>query len=93
MTNYGSNTVSIIDTVTNKVVDANPTTTAVDAVAVRSNPNGVAVSADGTLVYVANGDDRISVIDTKTKTVVNTLQIDTRPKTMLTCWRCVLTAA
>ena len=79
VTNYGSNTVSIIDTVTNKVVDAKPATTAVDAVAVRANPNGVAVSADGTLrVTVANGDDRISVIDTKTKTVVNTIQIDTQ---------------
>ena len=75
--NYGSNTVSIIDTVTNKVIDAKPATTAVDAIAVRSNPNGVAVSVDGSLVYVANGDDRVSVIDAKTKTVVNTLQIDT----------------
>ena len=81
VTNYGSNTVSIIDTVTNKVVDANPATTAVDAIAVRSNPDGVAVSADGSLVYVANGDDRISVIDTKTKTVVNTLRIDTQSET------------
>ncbi len=83
VTNYGSNTVSIIDTVTNKVVDANPATTAVDAIAVRSNPDGVALSADGSLVYVANGDDRISVIDTKTKTVVNTLRIDTQSETNL----------
>ena len=81
VTNYGSNTVSIIDTVTNKVVDANPATTAVDAIAVRSNPDGVALSADGSLVYVANGDDRISVIDTKTKTVVSTLQVDTQTET------------
>ena len=81
VTNYGSNTVSIIDTVTNKVVDAKPATTAVDAIAVRSTPAGVAVSADGSVVYVANGDDRISVIDAKTKTVVNTLQIDTQTET------------
>jgi YVTN family beta-propeller protein/VCBS repeat-containing protein len=81
VTNFSSNSVSIIDTTTNKVVDANPATQAVDAIAVPSTPIGVAISKDGSLVYVANGNDRVSVIDTKTMKVVNTIQIDTAPDT------------
>ena len=82
VTNYGSNSVSIIDTTTNKLIDANPATpTTVDAIAVPSTPIGVALSKDGALLYVANGNDRISVIDTKTRAVINTIQIDTTPET------------
>ncbi|HZN78976.1 MAG TPA: beta-propeller fold lactonase family protein, partial [Mycobacterium sp.] len=82
VTNYGSNSVSIIDTATNKVVDANPATpSTVDAIAVPSTPVGVGLSKDGSLLYVANGTDRISVIDTKTRAVINTIQIDTAPET------------
>jgi YVTN family beta-propeller protein/VCBS repeat-containing protein len=81
VTNYGSNSVSIIDTATNKVVDANPATTTVDAIAVPSTPIGVALSKDGSLLYVANGNDRVSVIDTKTRAVISTVLIDTAPDT------------
>ena len=39
---------------------------------VASQPTGVAVSGDGTRVYVANGDDTVSVIDAASNTVVRT---------------------
>ena len=45
VTNYGSNTVSVIDTATNTVTAT---------VTVGTNPRGVAVSPDGKKVYVAN---------------------------------------
>ena len=32
---------------------------------------------DGSLLYVANGNDTVSVINTKTRALVTTLQIDT----------------
>ena len=69
VTNYGSNRVSIIDTVTNNVDGA--------AIPVGSTPVGVAVSADGSLLYVANGDDRSDLIDTRTRAVHSMVQIDT----------------
>ena len=48
ITNNGSDTVSVIDTATNTVVDT---------VAVGANPFGVAVHPDGNTVYVANNQD------------------------------------
>jgi YVTN family beta-propeller protein/VCBS repeat-containing protein len=48
---------------------------------VPSTPIGVALSKDGGLLYVANGNDRVSVIDTKTMKVVNTISIDSAPET------------
>jgi YVTN family beta-propeller protein len=60
--NGNSNTVSVIDTATNKVVAT---------VAVGSVPDGIAVTPDGKHVYVANASaDTVSVIDTATNTVV-----------------------
>ena len=63
--NSGPNTVSVIDTVSNKVVGT---------VQVGNDPHGVAVSPDGTHVYVANfrPDNTVSVIETVTNTVVAT---------------------
>src|SRR2546422_84433 len=56
ITNFNDNTVSVIDTDTNRVMATVP---------VGSFPNGVAGTPDGARVYVANqGDGTVSVIDT-----------------------------
>jgi YVTN family beta-propeller protein len=72
VTNTGSNTVSVINTATNKVEGS--------AITVGSKPAGVTFSTDGSVLYVANGNDTVSVIDAKTRTVLNTIQIDTAPE-------------
>ena len=53
---------SVIDTATNAVVGS--------PIAVGDAPFGVAVTPDGSRVYVANAGDDVSVIDTATNTVV-----------------------
>src|SRR5664279_4601844 len=64
ITNYDNNTVSVIDTATNKVTATVP---------VGIGPEGVAVTPDGKKVYVANNDSNsVSVIDTATNTVTAT---------------------
>jgi YVTN family beta-propeller protein len=64
VTNFGANSVSVIDTATNKVVATVP---------VGNSPNGVAVTPDGKHAYVTNGaDNTVSVIDTATNKVVGT---------------------
>lgn len=68
VTNYGSSSVSAINTVTNTVDGS--------AITVGSKPDGLALSRDGSVLYVANGNDTISVINTKTRAVVGTVQID-----------------
>ncbi|MFA7522924.1 MAG: YncE family protein [Halothiobacillaceae bacterium] len=71
ITNGGDNTVSVIDTATNAVTAT---------VAVGSQPDGVAVSPDGTRVYVANYiDGTVSVIDTATNAVVDTVTVGNGP--------------
>ena len=72
VTNYGSRTVSVIDTKAgsvnyNKVIKT---------ITVGANPNSVAVSPDGSLAYVANANDTVSVIDTRTNAVVRTITIN-----------------
>jgi len=60
-----SGTVSVIDTATNAVVATVP---------VGAYPRGVAVTPDGTRVYVANGvSNNVSVIDAATNAVVATV--------------------
>ena len=67
----GDNTVSVIDTATNTVVATIP---------VGNFPLGVAVTPDGTKVYVANfSDNTVSVIHTATNTVVKTIPVGTGP--------------
>jgi len=69
--NDGSATVSVIDTATNTVVAAIP---------VGLFPEGVAITPDGTRVYVPNlGFDTVSVIDTATNTVVATITVGGGP--------------
>ena len=71
ITNYGSNTVSVIDTATNNVIAT---------VAVGMILHGVAVTPDGTKVYVTNwGSNTVSVIDTATNTVTATVNVGNSP--------------
>ena len=50
---------------------------------VGTNPTGVAVSPDGTKVYVTNlNDDTVSVINTKTNTVTATVPVGSNPSTI-----------
>ena len=69
--NSGSNTVSLIDTATDKVMDT---------VAVGEYPFGVACSPDGTKVYVTNeGSSNVSVIDTATTNVTASVSVGNNP--------------
>ncbi|MGC9157329.1 MAG: YncE family protein, partial [Candidatus Micrarchaeia archaeon] len=55
VTNYGSDTVSVIDVSTNTIVNT---------ITVGSEPTGVAFNPSGTLAYVTNyGSNTVSVID------------------------------
>ena len=62
-------TLSTIDTATNTVTPG--------AITVGPSPSSVAVSADGSVAYVANGNDTVSVINTTTSAVVSTVRFDT----------------
>jgi YVTN family beta-propeller protein len=70
ITNFGDNTVSVIDTTTNTVVATIP---------VGRTPTGVAVTPDGSKVYVTNQDfsmgpaGTVSVISTAPNTVLTTI--------------------
>jgi YVTN family beta-propeller protein/VCBS repeat-containing protein len=66
VSNAGANSVSVINTAT----------AAVSSVAVGANPFGIALSPDGGLLYVANGPDTVSVVNTKSSTVMSTVTID-----------------
>ena len=67
----GSNTVSVIDTATNNVTAT---------VNVECGPIGVAVSPDGTKVYVTNAySNTVSVIDTATNNVTATVPVGSYP--------------
>src|ERR1700746_3239808 len=75
ITNALDNTVSVVSTATNTVTATIP---------VGVSPTGVAVSPDGSKVYVTNqGDDinpsTVSVIDTKTNTVTANVPVGVDP--------------
>jgi len=60
----------------NQVLAVTASTGAITVIPVGSEPNKMILSADGQHLYVANGDsDSISVIDTRTDTVVDTLSL------------------
>ncbi len=71
ITNGDSNSVSVIDTDTNKVTATIP---------VGSNPMGVAINPNGTKVYVVNANSNdISIIDTSTNKVTATVPVGSNP--------------
>ena len=70
--NSGSDTVSVIDTLTDTVIGS--------PIPVGSVPIGVAVAPDGSKVYVANSyADTVSVIDTSKKKVTATVLVGPNP--------------
>jgi YVTN family beta-propeller protein len=73
ISNFASNTVSVIDTATNTVVATVPV----------SFPFGVAVNPAGTFAYVTDASNTVSVIDTATNTVVATVQEAAHPLWLL----------
>ena len=69
--NLGSGDVSVIDTALNEVVASLP---------VGNDPDGIAISPDGTRAFVTNFlSDEVSVIDTTTHTVIDTVQVGSGP--------------
>jgi YVTN family beta-propeller protein len=69
--NLGANTVSVLDTGTRDVVETVP---------VGDNPDGVAVSPDGTRVYVTNFvSGTLTIIDAASNTVVTTIPVGDGP--------------
>jgi YVTN family beta-propeller protein len=74
--NEDSNNVSVINTKTNKVIATVP---------VGKEPNGVAVTPNGTKVYVVNSGDNyntpstVSVIDTATNKVITNVTVGSHP--------------
>jgi YVTN family beta-propeller protein len=83
--NFGSNSVSVIDTATNTVVPVPDG----EAIKVGVVPIGVAVTPDGARVYVVNVNfspvpppplGNVSVIDTATNTVVDTVVVGSGPR-------------
>jgi YVTN family beta-propeller protein len=65
--NYYDDTVSVIDTATNTVLDLN-------GIKVGEGPKAITITPDGERAYVANRSDHtVSVIDTATNSVVKTI--------------------
>ena len=81
VTNEQSNSVSVIDTATNAVTATIPTGPVCQGNngCSTSGPIGVAVSPDGSKVYVANAVGTVSVIDTATNTVTATIPVGSGP--------------
>lgn len=72
VTNSEADTVKVLDTSTNSVVDT---------IDVGKAPVGVAVAAGGELVYVANsGEDTVSIIDAETDAVEGTVEVGSQPR-------------
>ena len=70
--NFGSNSVSVIETATNTVVAT---------VAVGDRPQGVVITPKGDFAYVTNtASDNVSVIETATNTVVATVAVGDQPE-------------
>src|SRR5271167_2437248 len=71
--NHASNTVSVIDKATNMVTGS--------PIPVGGEPYGVAVSPDGSKVYVTiEGSNTVSVIDTVRNTVTATIPVGGEPE-------------
>ncbi|MBI2487103.1 MAG: beta-propeller fold lactonase family protein [Deltaproteobacteria bacterium] len=72
VTNEGDNSVSVIDTSSNIVVDT---------INVGDSPVGIAISPDDAFIYVANQfGDSVSVVDTSTNGVIATVSVGFGPR-------------
>ena len=54
----------------------------VNTITVSSHPSGVAFNPQGTLAYVTDGGDTVSVINVATNTVVNTITVGSSPQSV-----------
>ena len=81
ISNPGSDTVSVLDTVTNTVTATIPVNAGSTGTCLGNTPcNGVAVTPDGRKVYVGNrGLNSVSVINTATNTVIATVPVGAFP--------------
>ena len=85
--NTGSATVSVIGTdptnssTYNQLIDANPNLSGIQSISVGSSPSSVVFTPDGSLAYVANGNDTVSVVKTADYTVFATVTIDPNAET------------
>ena len=70
--------VYVSNSVSNTVAVINPTATTpvVATIAVGPQPRGLAISPDGSVVYAANSNDTVSMINTKTNTVITAASVD-----------------
>ena len=75
VTNQSDGTVSVIDTTNNNAVSA--------TITVGSGPRGVAVTADGSRVYVTNSSN-VSAINTTTNGVIATITVGSNPRGIAT---------
>jgi YVTN family beta-propeller protein len=66
VSNYGSGTVSVVDTATNAVVDT---------ITVGANPYGIVFSPDGSHAYVATYGGTVAVINTATDSVIDNINV------------------
>nr|WP_225951317.1 Ig-like domain-containing protein [Mycobacterium sp. OAS707] len=72
--------VAVIDTSTNKLVDAKPSTSAVDSIAVGASPSALAINSTGTRLYVSNGgSSTVSVVNTATNTEITRVTVGSQP--------------
>lgn len=69
VTSYSGNAVSVIDVESNTVVATVPV----------YHPSGIAITSDGARAYVTDGDHGVSVIDTFTNTVFDTIDVGPDP--------------
>ena len=76
VTNLLDDTVSVISTVGNFVIDTDPTTSKIDPITVGDGPINIAIDPENKKMYVVNRNDgTISVIDTATNKVVETITV------------------
>jgi YVTN family beta-propeller protein len=84
VSNYGDDSVSVIRTSDNTVIDTDPSTVEIDPILVGDGPFGISVTPNGAYAYVNNyHDNTVSVIRTSDNTLVdtdpNTVEIDPIP--------------
>ena len=81
VSNYFSETVSVIDATKVQVGVFDQPAVVMDRIPVATGPYGLAVSPDGSRLYVAHFPDgnAISVVDTNSSTVVDTISVESGP--------------
>ncbi|WP_264060738.1 Ig-like domain-containing protein [Mycolicibacterium psychrotolerans] len=80
VTSAGTNTVTVIDTTTDEVIDTDPEQVGYQPLSVGSDPRGIAINPDAHVGYVTNyADGTVSVFDSQTLRVVDTVDVGANP--------------